>query len=162
MFDAIKKILASAREQHTRTFEELQQKRRDLEQLRSTPHARSEIIAATEAAIADVWAEAFAPIRERAQQLLLDGVYSEGCRIQAPGAFPLDEARNPAISDAMLLTMLAEPLRQLVRDALADLPNGITAERRASETKRITAEIQTLEAKVKQQQAEAEAAGVTL
>ena len=58
MFDSIKKILTNAREQHARTFQELQQKRRERDKLSGIPNARSEIIAATEAAISEVKATA--------------------------------------------------------------------------------------------------------
>lgn len=107
-------------------------------------------------------ATALAQIQERSQRLLLHGVYGEGSKIPSPGAFPVDQHGRPEITHAMLLALLGEPLRQLVRDALADLPEGLTTERRAAEWKRITGEIQVPEAKLKQQQDEAEAAGVTL
>jgi hypothetical protein len=48
------KILTNAREQHARTYQELQQKRRERDQLSAVPNARSEIISATEAAIGEV------------------------------------------------------------------------------------------------------------
>ena len=81
-------------------------------------------------------------------------------------AIPRTSAPAPRTHNAdhrcVLLVLLAEPLRQLARDALADLSEGITAEQRAKETKRLNAEIVQLEAKLQEQQDAAKAAGVTL
>lgn len=157
MFDGIKKVLARARDTYAETQDAVRAKRAQLAALNAMPHARAEILRATELAIENARDAALAELRERGARL-----GSPMHTLGAPGALPTDERGRPVITQGLLLALLAQPLQELVREGLQTLPQGITSDHRAVELVRINGEIASLEAKLTTLRKEADAAGVNL